>query len=187
MTIRLPREQQCAGKVKHATRRDARRARRQTPKDGGAHMHIYVCPWCRRFHIGHQPSDPYLDDIRDREHARSERLATIAALNAFPFICDCGATLAAPADWHDHGRDWAHIECGACGRFWVEEDDDLLEYPDRDPDDRCCPPFGICIIDEVHLTTDEELAAAFAANPDLGRKIDSALVQFWTTAEVDDG
>lgn len=50
---------QCAGKFKHPTRRDARRARQgthdRTPtgERRPGRLRIYRCPWCGYYHLGH--------------------------------------------------------------------------------------------------------------------------------------
>lgn len=60
---------QCEGKVGHADRRAARRARNAT-RGGSGHLSIYRCPWCDRFHIGHAWIDPYVSELEERTLAR---------------------------------------------------------------------------------------------------------------------
>jgi len=68
---------QCYGKVRHLSRRAARRARKVTAVDAGRHLTIYRCPWCDFLHLGTAwtgQSDPALADMHRRQAEREDRL-----------------------------------------------------------------------------------------------------------------
>jgi hypothetical protein len=68
---------QCHGKVRHLSRRAARRARRSTPAAPGRHITIYRCPWCSFLHLGTAWDDvgdaAVVDMLRRFEEAAARR------------------------------------------------------------------------------------------------------------------
>jgi len=48
-------EKTCATKTRYPSRRFARKGRRFASGMGQIHLHIYRCPYCDWFHLGHLP------------------------------------------------------------------------------------------------------------------------------------
>lgn len=48
-------EKSCATKTRYPSRRVARKGRRYASGLGQRHLHIYRCPYCFWFHLGHMP------------------------------------------------------------------------------------------------------------------------------------
>lgn len=52
---RKMRKNQCIGKVRHDTLKEAIAARKRTPEFGK--MQSYKCRWCHAYHNGHVPTE----------------------------------------------------------------------------------------------------------------------------------
>lgn len=72
--------------------------------------------------------DRLLEEFGVGTHPEAEKLV-VPKWDA-PGRCICGAELPPMSKWKNPGGQWSSIECGSCGRGFVDEEDYIAIYDD---------------------------------------------------------